>query len=167
MPKIIVILNQNHVVTSWMARCSCFVFFAPLDDEELENSGNGFKAAIPRSLIRRILFACRGHVMSGHGGITETNYRAKQLYHWKRMRRDVRNYVRSCPHCQQYKLCQKKVTAGEYTPHNISEPWETVAVDLMQNPLQNGMQSYIIKELVKNAKTKATEGKEQQKIRKN
>uniref|UniRef100_T1IKE0 Integrase zinc-binding domain-containing protein n=1 Tax=Strigamia maritima TaxID=126957 RepID=T1IKE0_STRMM len=107
------------------------VFFAPLDDEELENSGNGFKAAIPRSLIRRVLFACHGHVMSGHGGITKTKFRAKQLYHWKKMSRDVRNYVRSCPHCQQYKPCQKKVTAGEYMPHNISEPWETVAVDLM------------------------------------
>uniref|UniRef100_T1IK73 RNA-directed DNA polymerase n=1 Tax=Strigamia maritima TaxID=126957 RepID=T1IK73_STRMM len=127
--------KNNHDIKSesrgYLMDDDMLVYFVPSDDEELDNSGNGFKAAIPRTLVRRALFACHGHPMSGHCGITKTKYRAKQLYYWKRMSKDVRNYVRSCPHCQQYKPRQQKVTAGEYTPHNMSEPWETVTVDLM------------------------------------
>uniref|UniRef100_T1J8S6 RNA-directed DNA polymerase n=1 Tax=Strigamia maritima TaxID=126957 RepID=T1J8S6_STRMM len=137
--------KNNHDIKSesrgYLMDGDMLVFFAPLDDEELDNSGNGFKAAIPRTLVRKALFACHGHPMSGHSGITKTKYRTKQLYHWKRMSKDVRNYVRSCPHCQQYKPRPQKVTAGEYTPHNMSEPWETVAVDLM-GPKPSGINQY-------------------------
>uniref|UniRef100_T1IWL5 RNA-directed DNA polymerase n=1 Tax=Strigamia maritima TaxID=126957 RepID=T1IWL5_STRMM len=79
------------------------VYFNPTFDKELNNSGNGFKAVVPRSLIRRVMFACHGHPLSGHAGISKTIHRTKQIYYWPKMSRHIRVYVRSCQHCQQYK----------------------------------------------------------------
>uniref|UniRef100_T1IMD7 RNA-directed DNA polymerase n=1 Tax=Strigamia maritima TaxID=126957 RepID=T1IMD7_STRMM len=77
------------------------VYFNPTFDEELNDSGNGFKAVIPRSLIRRVMFACHGHPLSEHAGISKTIHRTKQIYYWPKMSRHIRVYVRRCQHCQQ------------------------------------------------------------------
>uniref|UniRef100_T1IGZ7 RNA-directed DNA polymerase n=1 Tax=Strigamia maritima TaxID=126957 RepID=T1IGZ7_STRMM len=77
------------------------VYFNPTFDEELNDSGNGFKAVV--SLIRRVMFACHGHPLSGHAGISKTIHRTKQIYYWPKMSQHIRVYVRSCQHCQQYK----------------------------------------------------------------
>uniref|UniRef100_T1IMJ1 Integrase zinc-binding domain-containing protein n=1 Tax=Strigamia maritima TaxID=126957 RepID=T1IMJ1_STRMM len=79
------------------------VYFNPTFDEKLNDSGNGFKAVVPRSLIRRVMFACHGHPLSGHAGISKTIHKTKQIYYWPKMSRHIRVYVRSCQHCQQYK----------------------------------------------------------------
>uniref|UniRef100_T1IH97 RNA-directed DNA polymerase n=1 Tax=Strigamia maritima TaxID=126957 RepID=T1IH97_STRMM len=86
---------------------------------------NGFKAVVPRSLIRRVMFACHGHPLSEHAGISKTIHRTKQIYYWPKMSRHIRVYVRSCQHCQQYKPNQTP-----YVPHNMTYPWETICVDL-------------------------------------
>uniref|UniRef100_T1IHM8 Integrase zinc-binding domain-containing protein n=1 Tax=Strigamia maritima TaxID=126957 RepID=T1IHM8_STRMM len=105
------------------------VYFNPTFDEELNDSGNGFKAVVPRSLIRRVMFACHGHPLSD-AGISKTIHRTKQIYYWPKMSRHIRVYVRSCQHCQQYKPSQSKKRAAPYVPHNMTYPWETICVDL-------------------------------------
>uniref|UniRef100_T1IIL8 Retropepsins domain-containing protein n=1 Tax=Strigamia maritima TaxID=126957 RepID=T1IIL8_STRMM len=55
------------------------VKFHPTFEEELNDSGAGFKAYIPPTLIRRIIFACHGHPLSGHAGISKTLHRTQQL----------------------------------------------------------------------------------------
>uniref|UniRef100_T1IKH4 Integrase zinc-binding domain-containing protein n=1 Tax=Strigamia maritima TaxID=126957 RepID=T1IKH4_STRMM len=97
------------------------VYFNPTFDEELNDSGNGFKAVVPRTLIRRVMFACHGHPLSGHAGISKTLHRTKQIYYWPRMSRDIRVYVRSCQHCQQYKPNQDLLP---YIPSYPIEEWE-------------------------------------------
>uniref|UniRef100_T1J6M2 RNA-directed DNA polymerase n=1 Tax=Strigamia maritima TaxID=126957 RepID=T1J6M2_STRMM len=106
------------------------VYFNPTFDEEVNDSGNGFKAVVPRSLIRRVMFACHGHPLSGHAGISKTIHRTKQIYYWPKMSRHIRVYVRSCQHCQQYKPNQSKKRAAPYVPHNMTYPWETICEDL-------------------------------------
>uniref|UniRef100_T1IMD6 RNA-directed DNA polymerase n=1 Tax=Strigamia maritima TaxID=126957 RepID=T1IMD6_STRMM len=90
------------------------VYFNPTFDEELNDSGNGFKAVVPRSLIRRVMFACHGHPLSGHAGISKTIHRTKQIYYWPK-NRHIRVRVRSCQYCQQYKPNQIS-EALEHTP---------------------------------------------------
>uniref|UniRef100_T1J162 Integrase zinc-binding domain-containing protein n=1 Tax=Strigamia maritima TaxID=126957 RepID=T1J162_STRMM len=107
------------------------VFFNPTYEEELDDSGNGFKAVIPRALVKRALFTCHGHPLSGHAGRSKTLDRAKLLYYWPGMDRDTRIYVKACHHCQQYKPSQQKKCAGPYTPHNMTTPWEVMCIDLM------------------------------------
>uniref|UniRef100_T1IRS9 RNA-directed DNA polymerase n=1 Tax=Strigamia maritima TaxID=126957 RepID=T1IRS9_STRMM len=91
------------------------IYFNPTFDKELNDSGNGFKAVVPRSLIRRVMFACHGHSLSGHAGISKTIHRTKQIYYWSKMSRHIRVYVRSCQHCQQYKPNQISEALG-HTP---------------------------------------------------
>uniref|UniRef100_T1ILJ7 RNA-directed DNA polymerase n=1 Tax=Strigamia maritima TaxID=126957 RepID=T1ILJ7_STRMM len=121
----------KNLVQKYSLDGEMLVFFFPTDDEEIEETGNGFKAVIPPSLRRRVLFACHGHLMSGHFGISKTAHRTRLLYHWKGLRKELRKYVRDCQHCQQYKPVQKKPTARDYTPHNMTAPWETMALNLM------------------------------------
>uniref|UniRef100_T1IJT1 RNA-directed DNA polymerase n=1 Tax=Strigamia maritima TaxID=126957 RepID=T1IJT1_STRMM len=102
------------------------VFFNPTYEKELDDSGNRFKAVIPRALVKRALFTCHGHPLSGHAGRSKTLDRAKLLYYWPGMDRDTRIYVKACRHCQQYKPSQQKKCAGPYTPHNMTTPWEEV-----------------------------------------
>uniref|UniRef100_T1IZ04 RNA-directed DNA polymerase n=1 Tax=Strigamia maritima TaxID=126957 RepID=T1IZ04_STRMM len=56
------------------------VNFHPTFEEELNDSGAGFKAYIPPTLICRVIFACHGHPLSGHAGISKTLHRVQQLY---------------------------------------------------------------------------------------
>uniref|UniRef100_T1IR46 RNA-directed DNA polymerase n=1 Tax=Strigamia maritima TaxID=126957 RepID=T1IR46_STRMM len=98
---------------------SMIVKFHPTFEKELNDSGAGFKAFIPSSLIRRIIFVCHGHPLSGHAGISKTLARAMQLYFWSRMRKDVRKYVRGCLHCQQYKPPNKRSRAAPYQPQSM------------------------------------------------
>uniref|UniRef100_T1JAE1 RNA-directed DNA polymerase n=1 Tax=Strigamia maritima TaxID=126957 RepID=T1JAE1_STRMM len=117
------------------------VYFNPTFDEELNDSGNGFKAVVPRSLIRRVMFACHGHPLSGHAGISKTIHRTKQIYYWPKMSRHIRVYVRSCQHCQQYKpnqsdLVWRKTHISSDKDNNITKglaikrdgPWEITKI---------------------------------------
>uniref|UniRef100_T1JJL1 RNA-directed DNA polymerase n=1 Tax=Strigamia maritima TaxID=126957 RepID=T1JJL1_STRMM len=81
------------------------------------------------SLVKRALFTCHGHPLSGHAGRSKTLDRAKLLYYWPGIDRDTRIYVKACRHCQQYKPNQHKKCAGPYTPHNMTTPWEVMCID--------------------------------------
>uniref|UniRef100_T1IZB8 RNA-directed DNA polymerase n=1 Tax=Strigamia maritima TaxID=126957 RepID=T1IZB8_STRMM len=124
---------------------SIIVKFHPTFEEELNDSGAGFKAFIPSSLIQRIIFACHGHPLSGQAGISKTLARAMQLYVWPKMRKDVRKYVRGCLHCQQYKPPNKRLRAAPYQPQSMAYPWETICIDLMgPKPTAYGQKKWIL-----------------------
>uniref|UniRef100_T1IWL4 Retropepsins domain-containing protein n=1 Tax=Strigamia maritima TaxID=126957 RepID=T1IWL4_STRMM len=74
------------------------VYFNPTFDEELNDSGNGFKAVVPRSLIRRVMFACHGHPL-----IDTLEF----MY-------EVANTVNSI------NLIKVKNVAAPYVPHNMT-----------------------------------------------
>uniref|UniRef100_T1IKZ6 RNA-directed DNA polymerase n=1 Tax=Strigamia maritima TaxID=126957 RepID=T1IKZ6_STRMM len=107
------------------------VFFRPTFEEELNDSGNGFKTVISRSLVKKALFTCQGDPLSGHAGRSKTLDRAKHLYYWPRIDRDVCHYVNSYVHCQTYKPSQQKKCAAPYTLHNMTTPWEVMCTDIM------------------------------------
>lgn len=105
--------------------------FCPLDEEELELTGKGFKVVVPPCLRKRVMFACHGHPISGHQGIFKTVERIKEIYFWPNINADVRRFVRGCQICQMHKPRQQKAIAGAYIPGGIHPPWEVIAVDLM------------------------------------
>uniref|UniRef100_T1IK50 Integrase zinc-binding domain-containing protein n=1 Tax=Strigamia maritima TaxID=126957 RepID=T1IK50_STRMM len=109
------------------------VLVGPGQTYSTTDSGAGFKAYIPPTLIRRVIFACHGHPLSGHVGISKTQHRTQQLYFWPKMSKDIKRYVRGCLHCQQYKPSNRRQHAGPYVPHNMAYPWETICVDLCRS----------------------------------
>uniref|UniRef100_T1J161 RNA-directed DNA polymerase n=1 Tax=Strigamia maritima TaxID=126957 RepID=T1J161_STRMM len=103
------------------------------------------KTYIPPNLKRRVIFACHGHPLSGHAGISKTLHRAQQLYFWPKMSKDIKRYVRRCLHCKQYKPPHKRPRAGPYLPHNMAYPWETICVDLCgPKPTAQGLKKCIL-----------------------
>uniref|UniRef100_T1J180 RNA-directed DNA polymerase n=1 Tax=Strigamia maritima TaxID=126957 RepID=T1J180_STRMM len=115
------------------------VKFRPTFQEELNDSVAGFKAYIPPTLIHRVIFACYGHPLSGHAGISKTLHRAQQLYYWPKMSKDIKRYVLGCLHCQQYKPPHKR----PHVPHNMAYQWETICVDLCRpKPTAQGLKKW-------------------------
>uniref|UniRef100_T1JKV6 RNA-directed DNA polymerase n=1 Tax=Strigamia maritima TaxID=126957 RepID=T1JKV6_STRMM len=75
-------LNESEEVRQEMNK--------PIFEEELNDCGNGFKAVIPQSLVKTILFTCHEHPLSSHADRSKTFDRSKHLYYWPRM--DPDNY---------------------------------------------------------------------------
>ena len=59
-----------------------------------------FRLAIPKALIRDVLYYCHDLPTSGHFGYIKTLWRVKQYAWWQYMNIDVANYVKSCRACQ-------------------------------------------------------------------
>ena len=59
-------------------------------------------------LINRIIFDHHDVAISGHPGVIKTEYAIQQNYFWKRMRKDIEYYIRTCQSCQRNKTLQSK-----------------------------------------------------------
>ena len=60
------------------------------------------KLCVPRKSVSNVLQLAHDLKSSGHFGFSKTLSRLDG-YHWKHKSRDVKNYVRGCLRCQQYK----------------------------------------------------------------
>uniref|UniRef100_T1IH44 Integrase zinc-binding domain-containing protein n=1 Tax=Strigamia maritima TaxID=126957 RepID=T1IH44_STRMM len=105
------------------------VKFHPTFEEELNDSGSGFNAYIPPTLVQSFLHATDTLLVvtleSARHYTGLNNYISGQ-----KMSKDIKRYVRGCLHCQPYKPPHKRSHAGPYVPHNMAYPWETICVDL-------------------------------------
>ena len=62
----------------------------------------------PHSPLKHLLLAEHYSVpTAGHQGITKTLARLSASFNWPGMRRDVKDFVLSCPECQQTKYLTK------------------------------------------------------------
>ena len=65
----------------------------------------------------------------GHDGITRTYYKIRQRFYWKGIKKDVRDYVLSCPVCQVLKLKFRSRPDQLYLPDNSTIPFHTIHLD--------------------------------------
>ena len=56
-----------------------------------------------QELHNHIIQLFHDSALGGHSGVTMTTKRIHQLFFWKGLHRDVRNFIRACRTCQQYK----------------------------------------------------------------
>ena len=68
--------------------------------------------------------------LSGHRGAQTTLESIKRRYYWNYMPRQVKEYCRSCPSCQQYNYSCLHNRAP-LKPICVSRPWQLVGVDFM------------------------------------
>lgn len=98
-----------------------------LKDEELSEP---WKLCVPKPLRRRVLEENHDAPTAGHLGTAKTVIRLAQRYYWPGMFRDAAKYVRSCLHCQRFKVSQQR-PHGRLQPTPNRNPWETVSTDLV------------------------------------
>ena len=87
------------------------------------------RLVVPKSKIRELLSLAHDHPTAAHLGRRKTLFRLSSRFTWPYMRRDVANYVRACPLCQQYKS-SNQLPGGLMKPILVYEPWNTVGIDL-------------------------------------
>jgi hypothetical protein len=90
------------------------------------------RICVPKGELRaRILREFHDDPMSGHMGIERTLTRLQKEYWWPTMRRDVKNYVKSCEECQANKTPQQ-AQSGLLQPLPIPVGrWTDVSMDFI------------------------------------
>ena len=68
------------------------------------------RLVVPTTLRQRILRECHDIPSVGHVGIRRTLELLERSYHWRGMRKDATQYVRTCPTCQMIKVDNRKKT---------------------------------------------------------
>lgn len=87
---------------------------------------DNWKVAMPRCLVGKILRAV--HEQLGHVGSYKMYRYLSGMFHWRYMRRDIKNYARGCDRCQRTK-CVNYKTEGIYQFIKASNVNEIIAVD--------------------------------------
>ena len=85
-----------------------------------------WRLALPRALID--MFITTVHKQFGHAGQYKLFTYLRQYFYWKNMRRDVKNFTRSCDLCQRVKYLNYKME-GSYEFLASERPNELVSVD--------------------------------------
>ena len=102
-----------------------------LEDNSIYKNINGhWKLLIPKLAQPRVLYKYHNSTLAGHPGADEIICSIQQHFTWKKLRSDVRDYVRLCYLCS----CTKAVRPPKndvLRAHRPRGPWGTVALDLM------------------------------------
>ena len=83
-------------------------------------------------LHQKLLQACHSSALGGHSGFPATYARMKQLFAWKGMKADVRDFVASCLTCQQAKPDRARLL-GLLQPLPVpNSTWEVISLDFVE-----------------------------------
>jgi len=97
---------------------------------------------IPPTLQHQMLKQSHDDPTAGHQGVDKTLHRLQQQCYWVGMAADVERYCRECLKCQQMK--QSKPPKAPLISTPIGQPWEMVAVDVLQVPMSLQSNKYLL-----------------------
>ena len=98
-------------------------------------------------LRRDIVQMVHDHETAGHPGEAETLVLVEKLYWWPGLRTFVRNYVKGCGVCQQYKINQSPSHPSymPIPPASTTRPFAHCSMDLITDlPLSEGFNSILV-----------------------
>lgn len=99
---------------------------------------------VPYHMQRRLLEEYHDSPLASHPGRDETTSAIQRTYHWPAMRKDIKNYVKSCLVCASEKRGQLQENAP-LRPRTPDKPWQTISVDqLGPYPVTRGKNKYVI-----------------------
>ena len=107
--------------------------------------GGRQKIIVPKSLRQQILKECHDVPFTGHVGMRKTLELVDKQFHWRGLRGDTIQYVKTCPTCQMMKS-DNRAKAGLLQPLEIpSRKWAHVTTDLVTDlPVSNGFTAIIV-----------------------
>ena len=101
--------------------------------------------AVPKSLRTEILRMQHDEILAGHLGFNKTYERMRERYWWPNMWTEVKEYVLSCPECQQQKASRHKPYGLLAPITGVSRPFEKVACDVVGPlPRSNSGNRYLL-----------------------
>lgn len=84
-----------------------------------------------REEIQIILKECHDSKLSGHCGFNRTYSRIKDRYYWSTMKRDIRNYIKTCHSCQLNKTNFKPTKQPMEITTTSEKPFQRLAIDIV------------------------------------
>ena len=107
--------------------------------------GGQQKIIVPRSLRQQILKECHNVPFTGHVGMHKTLELVDRQFHWRGLRGDTIQYMKTCPTCQ-IMISDSRATAGLLKPFEIpSRKWAHVTTDLVTDlPESNGFMAIVV-----------------------
>ena len=97
---------------------------------------------LPPNLQKDALIRNHDAATAGHFGADKTLERLRQDAFWINMAKDVAEYCKQCVICQQSKLNMPQRAPLQNIP--IGQPWQMVAVDILQVPLSTNNNRYLL-----------------------
>ena len=97
---------------------------------------------IPPSLQQQFLYQAHDVSSAGHQGYLKTLTHLKQEGYWPGMANDVQRYCQECSTCQKSKLPSPTQTPFVNIP--IGNPWEMLAVDILEVPVSRNNHRYLL-----------------------
>ena len=79
---------------------------------------------------------------AGHLGFEKTTCKMRQVHYWVGMLQDIDKYCRECAVCQRTK--PPVPTTAPLTNIPIGRPWEMVAVDILEVPVSQNNDRYLL-----------------------
>lgn len=118
---------------------------------------------IPREVIgtnkKRLELLQQAHKEGGHKGTLALKHRIFMRFFWPKMMKDIKEFVRTCNHCQCRDPRRFKEAGQAVHPSNIGQTW---GIDLVIMPPSSGYQYVVIaqEDVSKWVKAKAIEKKD-------
>ena len=97
---------------------------------------------VPASLQQSFLQQCHDSPQAGHLGADKSISRLRHLGYWVGMLQDVVRYCQLCTKCQESK--PPAPPRAPLTNIPIGQPWEMVAVDILQLPMSSQQNKYLL-----------------------
>ena len=97
---------------------------------------------LPPSFQQEALTLSHDIPTAGHLGVDKTLDRLRRNAYWVSMAKDVERYCRNCTICQKSKLSLPPRAPLQNMP--IGQPWQMVAVDILQVPLSTNNNRYLL-----------------------
>ncbi|KAK3908557.1 Pro-Pol polyprotein [Frankliniella fusca] len=85
---------------------------------------------VPSSLRKKILENCHDSILGGHYGVQKTLALIESTYWWQDMKKDTRDYVKSCQACGEFK--PKLTKDGLLQPIIATRPFQIMGCDFME-----------------------------------
>lgn len=97
---------------------------------------------LPSSAQQEALRLSHDVPIAGHQGVEKTLHKLCKIAYWVNMAKDVDQYCRNCLTCQQSKVSMPQRVPLQNVP--IGQPWQMVAVDILQVPLSTNNNRYLL-----------------------
>ncbi len=88
------------------------------------------QVVVPKESRKRVLYYFHGSPITAHCGTPKCYHALKKYFWWKHMRRDIKQWVRSCLLCAKRKLT-RQVNRGKMGQVMQTKPMETVFIDFV------------------------------------
>jgi len=82
-------------------------------------------------IIFKVIWAHHDSPVAGHPGQYRTQELTGREFWWPTMTKDIKKYVEACEVCQRTKIHRRKSNAPLYPTEIATEPWETIAMDII------------------------------------